>query len=124
VQATPAGALEAFARLYVNWTYRTLVDNQRRLAAMSVGPARLAEQQAAVASRADMTIARAHVYNVGQIVSVAQERSHIGMWVVVTREQTGGGSEYDGLSPTYHVTLAKLASIPHGYAVEVWSPQT
>jgi hypothetical protein len=124
VQATPTGALEAFAQLYVNWTYRTLAGNQRRLAAMSVGPARLAERQAAAASRADTTIARGHIYNTGQIVSVAPERSHTGTWVLVTREQTRGSSEYQGLQAAYHVTLAKLAHVQHGYAIESWLPQS
>jgi hypothetical protein len=124
VQTTPAAAVEAFARLYVNWTYRTLTSHQRRLAAMSVGPARLAEQQAAAASRADTTIARGHIYNTGQIVSVAPEPSHTRTWVIVTREQTGGSSEYQGLAAAYHVTLAKLAHIPQGYVVESWLPQS
>jgi hypothetical protein len=124
VQATPARALEAFAQLYVNWTYRTLTSNQRRLAAMSVGPARLAEQQAAVSSRADMTITRGHIYNTGQIVCVASDRSHTGLWVIVTSEQTRGSSQYQGLQAIYHVTLAKLANVDGGYAVELWSPQT
>jgi hypothetical protein len=124
VQATPVKALEAFAALYVNWTYRTLTSNQRQLAAMSVGPARLAEQQAAAASQADTTITRGHIYNKGHIVSVAPEHSHTGTWVIVTREQTGGSSEYEGLQAAYHVTLAKLASVPGGYAVQKWSPET
>lgn len=124
VQATPAAAVEAFARLYVNWTYRTLAGNQRRLAAMSVGPARLAERQAVAASRADTTIVRGHIYNSGQIVSVAPERSHTATWVLVTHEQTGGSSEYEGLRAAYHVTLAKLAHIPQGYVIESWLPQS
>ena len=124
VQPTPRRALEAFARLYVNWTYRTLTSNQRRLAAMSVGPARLAELQAAAASHADTTITRGQIYNTGRIVSVASDLSRAGMWVLVTREQTGGSSEYDGLQAAYHVTLARLASVPGGYVVESWLPQT
>jgi hypothetical protein len=40
VQATPTKAIAAFAELYVNWTYRTLTEHQRTLAAMSVGAAR------------------------------------------------------------------------------------
>jgi riboflavin synthase alpha subunit len=113
-----------FARLYVNWTYRTLSSNQRTLAAMSVGPARMVERQAAAASSTDTTISRGHIYNTGQIVSIAHDLSHTEMWVIVTREQTGGSTEYDGLQPAYHVTLAKLASVPGGYTVETWLPQT
>lgn len=124
VQPTPVKVLEAFARLYVNWTYRTLPSNQRQLTGMSVGPARMAERQAAAASSADTTITRGHIYNTGQIVSIARDLYHAGTWVVVTREQTAGSSEYEGLQAAYHVTLAKLASVPGGYAVEEWLPKT
>ena len=92
---------------------------------MSVGPARLTERQAAAASRADTTIARGHIYNTGQIVSVAPERAHTAdRWVIVTRDQTGGSSEYQWLGAAYHVTLAKLAHIPQGYVIESWLPQS
>jgi hypothetical protein len=124
VQPTPVKALEAFARLYVNWTYRTLTGDQRQLAAMSVGAARLAERQAAASSQADTTIARGHIYNTGQILSVAPDLTAAGMWVVVTREQTGGSSEYQGLEAAYHVTLAKLARVQQGYVIESWLPQS
>jgi hypothetical protein len=124
VQATPVKALEAFARLYVNWTYRTLSANQQRLAAMSVGAARLAERQAAASSRGDTTITRGHIYNSGQVVSIAPDLSRPGRWVIVTREQTGGDTQYEGLPAAYHVTLAQLARVPGGYAVSQWSPET
>jgi hypothetical protein len=44
--------------------------------------------------------------------------------VIVTREQTGGDSQYEGLAAAYHVTIAKLASVPGGYAVEQWLPES
>ena len=124
VQPTPVRALEAFARLYVNWSYRTLSADQRRLAAMSVGPARLAERQAAAASHADTTITRGHIYNTGEIVSIAPDHTRANTWVIVTHEQTGGSSEYDGLQAAYHVTLARLASVPQGFVIEAWLPQS
>lgn len=123
VQATPSAALAAFSRLYSNWTYRTLTSDQRRLAAMSVGAARLAEQQAAASSRADTTIARGHIWNRGQIVSIAADVARPGAWAIVTREQTGGSTQYEGLPASYHVTLARLAPVPGGYAVSEWLPQ-
>ena len=123
VQPTPAKALAAFSVLYTNWTYRTLSANQERLAAMSVAAARLAEQQAAASSRADTTITRGHIYNSGEILSIAPDASRPGTWVIVTREQTGGDTQYEGLPATYHVTLAQLARIPKGYAVSQWSPE-
>jgi len=123
VQPTPAKALAAFSGLYSNWTYRTLSSNQQRLAAMSVAAARLAEQQAAASSRADTTITRGHIYNSGEILSIAPDASRPGTWVIVTREQTGGDTQYEGLPASYHVTLAQLAHVPGGYAVSQWSPE-
>jgi hypothetical protein len=123
VQPTPAKALAAFSGLYSNWTYRTLRLNQQRLAGMSVAAARLAEQQAAASSRADTTITRGHIYNSGEILSIAPDASRPGTWVIVTREQTGGDTQYEGLPASYHVTLAQLAHVPGGYAVSQWSPE-
>jgi pyruvate/2-oxoglutarate dehydrogenase complex dihydrolipoamide acyltransferase (E2) component len=123
VQPTPAKALAAFSQLYTNWTYHTLSSNQRTLAAMSVGAARLAEQQAAASSRADTTITRGHIYNHGQILSIAPDLAKPQTWVIVTREQTAGNTQYEGLPATYHVTLAQLVSVPGGYAIELWLPQ-
>jgi hypothetical protein len=123
VQSTPTLALTAFAHLYTNWTYKTLSANQRTLAAMSVGAARLAERQAAASSQGDTTIAQGHIYNQGQIVSIAPNLARANSWVIVTRERTGGATQYDGLAAAYHVTIAKLAIVNTGYAVEQWLPQ-
>jgi len=124
VQPTPAKALAAFSQLYTNWTYRTLSANQQTLAAISVNPARLVEQQAAASRQADTTITRGHIYNSGQIISIARDLAHRDMWVIVTREQTGGDTQYEGLPAAYHVTLAQLAAVPGGYAVSQWLPQS
>jgi hypothetical protein len=44
--------------------------------------------------------------------------------VIVTREQTGGNSQYDGLQASYHVTLAELAQLKNGgWTVSEWLPQ-
>ncbi len=124
VQPTPTKALAAFAALYVNWSYRTLSSDQRMLAAMSVGAARLSESQAAASSQGDTTIAAGHIYNSGQIISIASDLAQPDMWAIVTREQTGGDSQYEGLPAAYHVTLAQLTQVPGGYAVSQWLPQS
>ncbi|MGO8906646.1 MAG: hypothetical protein ACLQMH_13635 [Solirubrobacteraceae bacterium] len=124
VQRTPQAELRAFAELYINWNFRTLTTEQRTLAEMSVGAARLTEQQAAASSQADSTISQGHIYNSGQVVEVGPDLAHGGMWIVVTREQTGGDAQYEGLPSTYHVTLARVAPVPGGYAVSEWLPQT
>jgi len=121
--ATPEQAIRQFALLYVNWTWRTLTTHLRQLAAISVGAARLAEQQAAAAAGRDSEIAATHVYNRGQIVSIAPSQTQTGEWVIVTREQTGGNAQYDGLQPSWHVTLAKLVHLPSGYSISEWLPQ-
>jgi hypothetical protein len=122
-EATPEQAINKFALLYVNWTWRTLPTHLRQLAALSVGAARLSEQQAAAAASRDSEITTTHVFNRGQIVSIAPNRTRSGEWVIVTREQTGGNAQYDGLQPSWHVTLAHLAHLPNGYAITQWRPQ-
>jgi len=108
----------------MNWTWRTLAANERKLAALSVGPARLSEQQAAAAAIGDSTIAQSRVYNSGQIISIARSLTNPEQWVIVTREQTGGNSQYDGLQASYHVTLAELAQLKNGgWTVSEWLPQ-
>ena len=124
VQPTPTKALEAFAELYVNWTYRTLSADQRTLAAISVGAARLSERQAAASSRDDTTIAAGRIWNSGQMVSIARDLTSADSWVIVTHEQTGGNTQYEGLPAAYHVTIAQLANVPGGYAVKEWLPQS
>ena len=125
MRSTPAGAITQFATLYINWTWRTLAAHQRELAALSVGPARLSEQQAAAAASRDSTIAQSRVVQ----PRADHQRSPPAaptpkQWVIVTREQTGGNSQYDGLQASYHVTLAELAQLNNGgWAVSQWLPQ-
>ncbi len=123
VRRTPQAALAAFSHIYSNWTYRTLSDRQRTLALMSVGAARLAEQQAAASSRADTTIRAGRIWNSGQIISIAEDQARPGTWAIVTRERTGGSTQYQGLPASYHLTLARLAPVAGGYAVSEWLPQ-
>ena len=123
VQSTPSAAAGAVAGLYVNWSYRTLVAHQRMLAAMAVGAARLSEQEAAASAQQDTTIARGQIYNRGQLVAVAPDELRPGWWAILTREQTGGDSQYEGLPAAYHVTLAEIVRVPGGYAVSEWLPQ-
>jgi hypothetical protein len=89
----------------------------------SVGPARLAEQQAAATSRADSTITRARLSNHGQLLAVSPDLARHGWWILVTREQTTGGGEYEGLAASDHVTLVQLAAVNGGWAVSLWLPQ-
>jgi hypothetical protein len=124
VQHTAKHAILQFAHLYANWTYQTLTRDQLALAAMSVDAARLAERQAAAASRTDNTIERAHLVNRGEILGVSEDLAQPGWWTLITREQTSGGGEYEGLTATDHVMLVKLATVPGGWVVSQWLPQS
>jgi hypothetical protein len=123
VQPTPQRALAQYALRYVNWSYSTLTNDQHALAEMSVGAARLSEQKAAARTRADGTISRGQIWNHGTLATVSQDQAAPGLWLVVTLERTGGNSEYQGLPTSYHVTLARLAQLPGGWAVREWLPQ-
>jgi hypothetical protein len=123
-QNTPQDAISLFARLYTNWSYATLTHDQLTLAAISVGPARLAEQQAAASSRADSTLARARLSNTGEVLAVSPDLARHGWWIVVTREQTTGSGEYEGLPATDHVALVQLARTSSGWAITQWLPQS
>ncbi len=124
VKRDPSEALAAFATIYVNWTYENLTREQRTLAAISVGSARVAELQAAATSASDTTITEARIASHGAIVSIARDQARGGVWTIVTREQTSGAGDYEGLPSAYHVTTARLASVPGGYAVSEWLPQS
>lgn len=124
VQPSEQAAISAFAALYVNWSYRTLALHQRQLAQMAVGEARLAERQAAASSSSDGAIRRGQVFNTGHLIGVAPQIGRAGWWVIVTLERTGGNTQYEGLPAAYHVTLAALAKVRGGYAVEQWLPQS
>lgn len=124
VQRSPQAALLQFASRYSNWSYRTLAREQLALSSISVGAARLSELKASASTRADSTLARSHISNSGTVLSVSTDLARAGWWVVVTREHTSGGGEYAGLPPGYHVTLARLASVPGGWAVSQWLAQS
>ena len=123
-QATPQGAIVRFAEVYANWSYLTLARDQALLASMSVGAARLAERQAAASTRADRTLARARISNRGSVLSVSADLARHGWWVVVTREQTFGGGEYEGLAASDHVVLARAVRVHDRWAVSQWLAQS
>lgn len=123
-QATPQAAIMRFAKVYANWSYRTLVVQQLGLAAMSVGAARLAERQAAATTGADSTLARGRISNSGVVLSVSGDLARAGWWVVVTSERTVGNGEYEGLAASDHIVLAQVARVGGGWAVSEWLSQS
>jgi hypothetical protein len=121
---TPRQALRLYARLYINWTARTIGAHQRQLAAMSQGTARAAALQAAASYSRDPELEHSRVANTGTVASIAAGQGpERGDWVVVTSEHTTGSGNYTGLPAAAHVTFAHLTHTPHGWVVDQWSPQ-
>lgn len=122
--ASPEQAVERFADSYINWTWQTLATDQAQLAASAVGEARASEEQAIQQTTRDTPLKRAEIYNSGVIVAVGRLRGgHSNEWVIDTREQTGGNSEYAGLQAAFHITLAAVSRVRGGWAVSAWRPQ-
>jgi hypothetical protein len=123
--STPEQAITQFAALYINWTYHALPAHERQLAAIAVGDARLAERQAATTAQRDTTLQQGHIYNQGSVIAVSRViGGSPGQYAVITREQTGGDEEYAGLQAAFHITLATVAAVRGGWAVEQWQPQS
>jgi hypothetical protein len=122
-QPTPQSALEHYARLYVNWSARTVAADQRELAAISVDQARAQAQQAATTYAHDQTLQQSGVANSGHLVAITSSIVVPGQWVLVTSEQTTGKGDYAGLPPTLHVTYAQVTRASSGWVVSEWAPQ-
>lgn len=122
-QPTPRSALEQYARLYVNWSARTVADDQRELAAISLDQARAQALQAAASYVHDQTLQQSGVANSGHVVAITSSITTPGQWVLVTSEQTTGKGDYAGLPPTLHVTYAQVTRASSGWVVSEWAPQ-
>jgi hypothetical protein len=115
--------LTRYALAYTNWRASQLPARERRLAALSVGVARLSAEQTAAAESGAAALAAHDVANVGQVVAIAPgEGLDRGQWVIVTEEQTSGTGPYAGLPAGPHVTLARIVRLAGGWAVSAWDP--
>jgi hypothetical protein len=117
-------ALARYAIRYINWNAATVGSAEKRLAAISVGQARVQALQAAAAYGHDSTLLQSRVANSGTVIAIAAgEGPEAGSWVIVTRETTTGSGEYAGLPPTDHITYAQVQHTNSGWLVSSWSPQ-
>jgi hypothetical protein len=122
---TAQQAVERFAASYINWNYKSLGDDEAHLAASAVGEARAAELQARAQTSRDTPLQRGHIYNTGTVLAAARVRGgRQDEWIVATREQTGGDTEFAGLQAGFHITLATVTAVPGGWAVDEWQPQS
>jgi hypothetical protein len=122
-EPSPQSALERYARLYVNWSARTVAADQRELAAISVDQARAQALQAAATYARDQTLQQSGVANTGHLVAITSSITTPGQWVLLTSEQTTGKGDYAGLPPTLHVTYARVTHASSGWVVSEWAPQ-
>jgi hypothetical protein len=121
---TARTAVNRYAQLYINWNAIGLVADQRKLAAISIGAARLQAQQAAAHAATDKTLTADHVSNTGQVVSAHPGAGPAaGDWVIVTSEKTLGTGDYAGLPPAVHVTYAQVTKTHQGWVISQWAPQ-
>jgi hypothetical protein len=144
--ATPAAAVNAFARAYINWTAADVATRMRALAQASVGQARTELQLEAAQTRADTQLHSGGIANSGVVEAVAPLGSDGGtsagsgsgrgatdtardaQYVVVTLERTtaSASSAYEGLAPAWHVALATVRRTAPGrrWVVSGWQPES
>ena len=122
--AHPAGRARPLRHVAVNWNWRDLAAAERRLATLSLGPARAQALQAAAHAAADTTLRQQRIRNAGRAVSIAPaSASRRPLGDRHPRAHPGDGS-YAGLPPTLNVTYAQLTRTPNGWVVRQWQPQT
>jgi hypothetical protein len=120
---SPQAALRQYALVYTNWRASALLARERQLAALAIGPARLAAEQAMASQSGAMSLAVHHVENRGVVLTIAPGEGRArGRWVVVTEELTTGTGPYAGLPRTLQVTLAQAVQVKSGWLVREWAP--
>ena len=124
VASTPQLALRHYALTYINWRAGGLAERERQLAAMSIGTAKLTDEQTATARSATAALIANDVANTGQIVATTPGQGpYLGEWVVVTLEHTTGAGAYAGLPTAPHITLAHVHRLDGGWVVSAWNPK-
>ena len=135
--ASPVQAIRRFAQRYVNWSAADVAARMRALARVSIGQARSEMALTAAQVQADRTLSQAGIANHGTVEAVAPVRRQRSQFVVVTREWTTARytTAYQGLAPSWHVTLATVARVsgvggrgrarrPRQWVVSVWQSQS
>jgi hypothetical protein len=123
---SPLAAVRGFATTYVNWTWQTIADRLRLLAAASVGQARSAMALAASGAAGDYELQHGQVSNSGTIETIGPLTGHPRQYAVVTRERTtaAAGNEYAGLQPSWHVSVATVTPVQDGlWVLSAWQPE-
>jgi len=121
-----AQAIRGFAVAYINWDATSVARDMRGLAAESVGQARSAAELAASETASDYELRRGGIANRGTVEAVAPLPGGGNRYAVVTLERTTATntSEYAGLAPAWHVTVASARQVSPGrWVVSGWQPE-
>jgi hypothetical protein len=123
-QRRPRAAVDAFCSQWVNWSWRTIERQQRRLARLATG--RLAGQLAAEARlRAqDQALRRDRLGTRGRVVAIDVKPSGAtrGAVCVAWQEQLVHGRA-DAEGARHRVYLTTIQRTQDGWAVRRWEPQ-
>jgi hypothetical protein len=124
---SPVQAVQVFAQAYINWTAATVARHLRVLAYVSVGQAHSAMSLAAAQTARDSDLHRGGIANSGTVEAIAPVTGERNVYAVVTRERTTAtnASAYEGLSATWHVTLATVTQVDSGlWTLSGWQPES
>jgi hypothetical protein len=121
---SPRRAARLFATRWVNWDWRTVVDQQRALARLATGSLARRLRANADSARIDASLARDKPGSRGAVAAIdlttAGDRAS---GVVVTRERTYTAGRADLGGQRYRVYLIRLSLKWNRWGVRAWEPQ-
>lgn len=124
---SPVQAVQVFAQAYINWTAATVARHLRVLAYVSVGQVHSAMSLAAAQTARDSDLHRGGIANSGTVEAIAPVTGERNVYAVVTRERTTATNTraYQGLSASWHVTLATVTQVDGGlWTLSGWQPES
>ena len=123
---SPVQAVQVYAEWYINWTAATVAMHLRTLAGLGVGQARATMTLAAGQVAHDSSLTLGGIANSGTVEAIAPVTGERNVYAVVTRERTTATntSAYEGLRPSWHVTLATVTEVfGHLWTISGWQPE-
>jgi hypothetical protein len=128
--ATPGGSrsprrtARSFAVRWVNWDWRTAIEQQLALARLATRPLARRLRANASSARVDASLARDKPGSRGAVaaidLTIARDRAS---GVVVTREQSYTAGRADLGGRRYRVYLIRLSREQDAWGVSAWEPQ-
>jgi hypothetical protein len=117
-------AARVFARLWVNWDWRSAADQQRALARLATGTLARDLRANADSARVNASLARAKPGSRGSTAAVdLAARGPVATGIVVTREQSYTAGHPDLGGRRYRVYRIRLQYDHDRWTVTRWAPQ-